>query len=257
MDTGYKEKVELVICHTEGCGGNFLACLYCSHDLSNIQTFRTDTWSDHPKILSTDSTTDWENNMDRWKGQTIVVTHQFDRQKIYSFFPNARVIQIFPKSCLGNVLWNISHKKLKHSIDNILDSHCIQIKEWWQRILEYRKTIDLALCFDYGDLNNKELVQGLLGINFNQSQQDFWDRYWQCQLGPRINVPDQACGMKDLIAQSGIHDRFDHWSIAFAIVVFEHINQLDESQRLWSIDDFSPTSWDDVVALEYCYKLKK
>ena len=133
MGNANKEKVQLVISHLEGCSGNFLGRLFADDNDKNQSCFRVDT-NKHPQVLSIDGVDNWDQELERFDGHRVVVTHNFDQQQICNSFPNARIIQVYPYTHIGNVLYNICFKKLNNTLGNQIDNYLIHIVEWYQHI---------------------------------------------------------------------------------------------------------------------------
>ena len=250
MGNSIKEQIQLVVSHLEGCSGNFLARLYADHNLNTQSTFKVD-GDQHPKVLAINGRQNLEYELGKLNNHTAVVTHNFDLQLLTNTFPNAKIIQIYPYNKVGNVLWNISHKKLTTTLANTVDNHIIHIVEW----KKYLDTISPTVgCVDYADLNDQNFVESLLDIRLNVSQLKFFNDYQRQQLPYTLNWPADVCGIQELIEQWAINDWFNAWSIAFTVCVFEDINGYKESQRLWSIDQSQFCTWADVVKLESQYQ---
>ena len=130
MGATFKKNIQLVISHIEGSSGNFLARLYTGNDLKNQPTVRVDINLD-PFVLAINGRNTWDKELNSGlKDHNVVVTHNFDLGQIIKTFPTTQIIQIYPYTKIGNVLYNISHKKLKLTLNNHIDNNLIQIKEW-------------------------------------------------------------------------------------------------------------------------------
>ena len=160
MGNSIKDQVQLVVSHLEGCSGNFLAKLYADYNLDNQSTFKVDT-GQHPKVLAINGRQNLEHEIGQLGGHVAVVTHNFDQQLLTTTFPKAKIIQIYPYNKVGNVLWNISHKKLTTTLPNVIDNHLIQIVEWKKYLDNITPTNG---CIDYADLNNQRFIECLLDI---------------------------------------------------------------------------------------------
>ena len=250
MGNSIKDQVQLVVSHLEGCSGNFLARLYADYNLNDQSTFKVD-GDQHPKVLAINGRQNLEYELGKLNNHIAVVTHNFDQQLLTTTFPKAKIIQIYPYNKVGNVLWNISHKKLTTTLSNAVDNNLIHIVEWKKYLDNIIPTND---CIDYADIDNQSFIESLLGIKLNDSQLKFFNDYQSQQLPYTLDWPNRVCSIQELINQWAIDDWFNTWSIAFTVGVFEDINGYRESQRLWSIDQQQFYSWDDVVKIEYQYQ---
>jgi hypothetical protein len=250
MGLCYKEKVQLVISHLEGCSGNFLARLYADYNLDNELTFKVGA-DRHPKVLAINGRQNFKYELSKLNSHIIVVTHNFDLQLLRNTFPYAKIIQIYPYNKVGNVLYNISYKKLTTVLSNTIDNHIIHIVEW-------KKNLDAIIpasnCVDYAALSDQTFVESLLDIKLNKTQLKFFNDYHRQQIPYTLNWPTSSCSIHELINTWGIVDWFNAWSIAFTISVFEDVNGYKESQRLWSIDTYKFITWIDVINLESKYQ---
>ena len=137
MGNANKEKVQLVISHLEGCSGNFLGRLFADANNKSQSFFRIDT-GEHPRVLAVNGIDTWDQELQRFDDHQVVVTHNFDQQQIFKSFPNAKIIQLYPYTHIGNVLYNICFKKVKNTLDNQIDNYFLHIVEWYQHIQQRR-----------------------------------------------------------------------------------------------------------------------
>jgi hypothetical protein len=253
MNTNNKENVQFVISHLEGCSGNFLGYLIADvgHQVENV--FRVDRkLNDH--VLSIDGRGSmWNQEIEnRLKSHTIVVTHSYDLVQLRHTFPRAKLIQIYPYTHVGNVLYNICYKKLNVKLDNIIDNHFIDIVNWTNVI--YKENPGYQ-CTDYWDLTNKDKIQCLLGTQLTETQHQFFNQYWATQLPYELNIPSVPMKIVDLIKFWKIEHVWSHWMVAWAIFVYELINKLSECDRLWTIDDADTfDSWHALEKIESQYE---
>jgi hypothetical protein len=251
MGKSIEDTVQLVISHVEGSSGNFLARLYANRDLADQTTFRVD-HDTHTDVLSTG----YEDNLrhkltTQWNNHCVVVTHCDDFDLLKQFFPRANIIQIYPYTHIGNVLYNISMKKLTVTLDNEVDNHFLHIREWFNNIQARQPS---RPCVDFWQLTDRVQVETLLGIELDQTQLNFFHRYWNSQLQYELSWPTAPMSIGQLIKLWGIDDFFCTWSVAWTIFVFEQINQLQEQCRTWTID--RPfCNWKDVESIESEYDL--
>jgi hypothetical protein len=245
MGTTNKEKVQFVISHLEGCSGNFLGYLAADIDQSSRQLFRVDgpinQW-----VLSLDGRTTWEEEVEtRFISHPVVVTHNYNRTQIKKTFPNARLIQIYPYTHIGNVLYNISHKKLDLKLDNAVDNYFLDITIWMDRIKHEKPDYS---CTDYWCLHNKTNVEQLLGATLSPTQDQFFEQYWKEQLSYDLNMPQHALTIKELIKFWKIENEFSMWMVAWTIFVYEYTNGLREINRIWTINDANKFDcWETVI----------
>jgi hypothetical protein len=244
-----QDRIQLVISHLEGCSGNFLGRLFAD-DFEKDQTlFRVDT-NLHSGVAAIDGFHNWQDSIKKLEDHHVVVTHNFDLKTIKSTFPNAKIIQIYPYTHVGNVLYNVCFKKLNVKIPNVIDNHLLHIREWYKHIqARYPKTS----CTNFWDLTDQSKVEQLLDIKFTNSQINFFDQYWQQQLMYPLTIPNQPRTIEQLITEFNITDHFDKWLGAWTIFVYELINSLREEDRAWSIDACPFDSWSDVEQIQDKY----
>jgi hypothetical protein len=249
MGNKNKETVQLVISHLEGSSGNFLGRLFADCYDKNQSLFRTDTTFD-PRVLAIDGVDKWDQELSRLREHRVIVTHNFDLQQISKYFPNAKIIQIYPYTHIGNVLYNICFKKLNRTLDNLVDNHLLHIVEWYNHIQQRRPVQD---CIDSWQLTDQQTVENLLEIKFSKSQEQFFNLYWEHQLAYSLTIPDSPLSIEELVSFWKIENYFNDWSIAWTIFVYELINQRLEHQRAWSVDVDKFNSWDDLAKIQTRY----
>lgn len=252
MVSNNKNHVQLVISHLEGCSGNFLGYLAASQMPANRDFFRVDSGlNDH--VLSINGRCTWHSEIDQRLAQhSVVVTHNFDRALIARTFPNARIVQIYPYTCVGNVLYNVCAKKLDISIANRVDNHLINIREWHQRIQAARPQ---QQCWDFAQLQDRDAVERMLEIKLRPEQDEFFHCYWSNQLGYELDLPRRPMTITQLLDFWRLHDFCNDWSMAWVIFAFESCNHLREENRLWSIDDADfLQGWQQLLMIENLYR---
>jgi hypothetical protein len=181
------------------------------------------------------------------------VTHNFNQQQICNSFPNAKIIQIYPYTHIGNVLYNICFKKVNTKIDNLLDNHLIHLVEWYQHIQQRRPAQD---CTNFWQLRDQQQVENLLEIKFTKTQENFFKKYWDQQLPYALSIPKESLSIEQLIAVWNIDNYFNEWAVAWTIFVYELINRRFEHQRLWSVDVDKFNSWADLSKIQNRYNVK-
>lgn len=245
MGTKDKTKVQLVISHLEGCSGNFLGYLVADSDCDYPNVFRMD--KDHNDyVLSINGKTTWHEEIEsRLNDHSVVVTHNYNRTQIQQTFPTAQIIQIYPYTHIGNVLYNICHKKLDMKLENVIDNHFLNIQIW----VDYIKNSEpKTSCTNFWDLRDKNKIQNLLGTELSLSQLSLFNRYWAQQLPHELDMPNYPMGIDELIEFWKIKNDFSLWNVAWTIFVYEHINNLQETDRLWSIDQTDKLDcWENVI----------
>jgi hypothetical protein len=188
----------------------------------------------------------------RLDGHEIIVTHNFDRELIVQTFPNAAIIQIYPYTHIGNVLYNICHKKLDVKLENLVDNHFINIDIWYQNIQQQRP---VTTCVDFWALREKFSIEEMLGYTLNATQLGIFENYWQQQLQYELDLPSNLMTIKELLEFWQIRDRPTPWFMAWVIFVFEKLHGFSQSNRLWSIDDASILqSWESLCYIEDHYR---
>jgi hypothetical protein len=222
MGNANKEKVQLVISHLEGCSGNFLGRLFADANNKNQYFFRIDI-GQHPQVLAINGVDTWDQELKRFDDHRVVVTHNFDQQQISKSFPNAKIIQIYPYTHIGNVLYNIC---FRHPSQN---------------------------CTNFWQLTDQQQVENLLGIKFTKTQKEFFKQYWKQQLAYSLSIPKTPMSIEQLVSAWNIDDYFNDWSIAWTIFVYELINCQFEHQRLWSINLDKFNSWEDLAKIQTRY----
>jgi hypothetical protein len=250
MGNADKEKVQLVISHLEGCSGNFLGRLFADANDKNQSFFRVDTGEYHPHVLAINGVDTWDQELKRVNDHRVVVTHNFDQQQISKSFPNAKIIQIYPYTHIGNVLYNICFKKVNNTLDNQIDNYFLHIVEWYRHIQQRRPSQN---CTNFWQLNDQQQIENLIGIKFTTTQEDFFKRYWKQQLTYSLSIPEKSLTIEQLVSVWKIDNYFNDWSIAWTIFVYELINCQFEYQRLWSIDLDKFNSWEDLAKIQTRY----
>ena len=251
MSSANREKVQLVVSHLEGCSGNFLGRLFADANDKNQSFFRIDT-ALHPRVFNMDGSDPdtWDLVLVALRNHQVVVTHNFNQQQLSKSFPNAKIIQIYPYTHIGNVLYNICFKKIKNTLDNQIDNYFLHIVEWYHRIQQKRPSQN---CTNFWQLNNQPQVENLLGIKFTKTQEDFFKQYWKQQLAYSLSIPKTPRSIEQLVSVWDIDNYFNDWSIAWTIFVYELINQRFEYQRLWSLDVDKFNSWEDLAKIQTRY----
>lgn len=252
MGTSNKAKVQFVISHLEGCSGNFLGYLAANVGSTDQKIFRVDL-TEHDIVLSTNGRTSWQEEIDsRLQNHRVVVTHNYNRTQIQKTFPNARLIQIYPYTHIGNVLYNICHKKVELKFDNLVDNYFLEIDIWFKKIKQQQPDY---LCTDFWCLHDKNKISDLLGIKLLPTQNQFFDQYWKNQLKHELDIPAYEMSIGELIKFWNIEQDFSPWNIAWTIFVYEHINSLNEQNRMWSINNADQFDcWNTVInAIESNY----
>lgn len=241
-----------MISHFEGCSGNFLAYLAADQTCTERDLFRIDV-APNARVLSINGRHTWHQEIaDKLNQHTVVVTHNFDKALIQRTFPNAKILQIYPYTLIGNVLYNICAKKLDIKIANKVDNHLINLREWYQKLQQARP---LHVCHDFSLLQDFREVERMLATELTASQIDFFEQYWQLQLGHCLDLPDHAMTVSQLIQFWRIEDFCNDWSMAWVIFVFELCNHLNETDRLWSIDDqHLLQDWKNLCQIENRYR---
>lgn len=254
MGTRNKENVQFVISHLEGCSGNFLGYLIADteHNIENI--FRVDSkLNDQVLSINGRGPLLYSEIDRRLNSHTIVVTHNYDLAQLQHIFPQAKLIQIYPYTHQGNVLYNICYKKLVVKLNNAIDNYYIDMEIWFNKISKENPGYS---CVDYWNLTDKNKIQRLLDTQLTATQHQFFDQYWAAQLPYELNMPTVPMKITDLIKFWKIQDTCTPWLIAWVIFVYELINKLSESNRLWTIDDADKfDSWYALEKIESQYKL--
>jgi len=245
-----KENVRLVISHLEGCSGNFLGKLFSDRFDKDQSFFRVDHGELDPQVLPIDGVGNWDQELTRLKDHHVVVTHNFDRAHISKCFPNAKIIQIYPYTHIGNVLYNICFKKLNHTLPNLLDNYLLHITEWYDHIQKRRPT---QTCTNFWQLSDQQAIESLLEIKFTKTQEDFFNQYWKNQLARDLTIPDSAMSIQELVSFWKVDDCFDQWLAAWTIFVYELTNKRLEQNRSWSIDTDNFESWTDLAKIQTRY----
>lgn len=252
MGSRNKENVQFVISHLEGCSGNFLGYLIAGARSPMQNIFRVDMCA-NSQVLSINGRTTWHQEIEsRLLGHQVVVTHNYDKHQITDTFPNAQLIQIYPYTHIGNVLYNVCHKKLKIKLENVVDNYFMDIRTWFDMIVKQRPDCD---CVDYWQLRSKSQLETLLGKMLSAEQMEFFDQYWATQLLYELNMPAHSMTVTELIEFWKVEQAFSPWMAAWTIFVYEHINKLSESSRIWSIDNNKFDGWDTIKKIESQYNV--
>lgn len=241
--------MELVISHFEGCSGNFIGHLYANKELNSLSRFRVD-MGKYSHIMAFEGRERWHDDLKACKDHTILVSHQFNKELIYTAFPEAKHIAIWPYTNQMNVLWNICYKKLSPSNINNIDYHFINLKEWHSKL---QSCAPAYQCFDYGKLSDFKYVESMLGVTLDDNQRRFFDEYWSAQLGQNLTWPIKALSIPEIIHWYNLENNINDWNVALVLYTFEAVNGIQECQRSWSIDNVNCTSWANVIDLQSKY----
>ena len=256
---------EIIISFYPGCSGNFLAAVISD---SHIVRFdRIDNYIDpnSSNNLKYFGINDLDNvPLDH---ATVIATHESDIKKIKSIFPNYKIIRIQPISMLFNALYNVFHKKIiDENRSNIMfvwpsnpaycyDMSMESLKDFYRQFIT-DKNFEDAIILDFGILQDKkQLLEFLHNINVktNVNAEILIDNYLKNQLP--INL-ESIVGptMEDIV--SSIPDSYflkSPWFVAYCIFRFELVNQLKESQRLWTIDQLTLLNKSSLIKISYQY----
>ena len=245
MGYDIKESVETVISHVPGSSGNFLGRLIAGIDPKQQKSFyRIDT-DQIPEVVALNYL-----DLDKIHQHRIVVLHDFDK-KILKHFPYANHIAIYPYSNIGNVLYNISTKKLTPTMENIKDQYYLQIKEWHNIILNRKPDY---LCWDFKNLKDINFLKEKL-TSLSENQINFFNNYWENQINYDLDILNKKQSMNDIVLQNNITKWFNDWSAIYVIYCYEFCNGIPESARRWSIDNLSLTNWKDLYNIEGQYDI--
>lgn len=252
MGKNNKERVQFVISHFEGSSGNFLGYLVADQMPAGQDFFRIDVKL-NSTVLSINGRNTWHQEIEQHLDKhSVVVTHNYEKDLIACTFPNAKIVQIYPYTNVGNVLYNICSKKLDLKIPNQVDNHLINLREWHSRLTESRPLHD---CHDFASLRQRHEVEKMLGIRLNTRQDEFFNQYWQRQICYRLDLPKKAMSIRELVDFWQIQDFFNSWSVAWTIFAFERCHCFAEADRLWSIDDTTITqNWKNLSMIENLYQ---
>jgi hypothetical protein len=231
------------------CGGSWIP-----HELDLMLGKQSNTFIEENtnqfKIIEPEEAPFAYERIEAIRDHQVVVTHNFNQEQISKDFPNAKIIQIYPYTHVGNVLYNICFKKLNNTLDNQIDNYFLHIVEWYQHI---RKRHPVQPCTNFWHLSNQQQVENLLGIKFTKTQEDFFKKYWEQQLAYSLSIPETPMSIEQLVSVWNIDNYFNNWSIAWTIFVYELINCRFEYQRLWSIDLEKFNSWEDLAKIQTRY----
>jgi len=252
MGTRNKENVQLVISHLEGCSGNFLGYLAAEAMHADRAAFQIDV-ALNKQVLSINGRTAWLDEIESQLAlHSVVVTHNYNQTLIQKTFPKAQLIQIYPYTHVGNVLYNICYKKLNQKLENAIDNYFLDIGNWFDKI---KKEEPDYRCTDFWCLHDKTQIENLLGTKLSPTQDQFFNQYWKEQLPYELDMPKQPMTISELVNFWKIENGFSLWLVAWAIFVYERINGLKETNRLWTINDAPKfDSWNAVIkAVDGCY----
>jgi hypothetical protein len=146
---------------------------------------------------------------------------------------------------LDEIIWTFEYMN-----DFGIDYYYINLKDWHIKLQEHTPRYQ---CFDYGQLTNSSYVESMLKITLDSRQQKFFNDYWKNQLQHNLTWPSEAMSISDTILWYGLTDEITDWNIALVLYTFETINNLQESQRMWSIDTVKNTSWAEIIELQHKY----
>lgn len=243
MGRNTKESVEFVISHLPGCSGNFLARLISDVDVSEQKSFYRIDIDRNSDVAALDFLDFSKINQHR-----VVVLHDFDRKNL-RYFPNAKHIAIYPYTNVGNIIYNITTKKVTPNIKNIKDQYYLWLQDWHKHIINKKPNYK---CWNYNSLKDIDFLQKEI-FKFNQNQIEFFYTYWKNQNQYNLNIPEKKSSMEDIICQNKIKNWFNDWSAIYAIYCYEYCNNICETQRQWSIDNLELTNWENLCSIQEQY----
>lgn len=249
-------KKRLVISFDEGCSGNFLAALLTNSKLEKFNRI------DHPwNVLYYQGLPTAEDFKLLNSRQHTIITHESDSNVLKELSPDI-VIRILPITGMFTAIYNVFSKK--HLANTNIPAkwpsdpgYCYDmtlehIKDYFN-IFSNLKSYPGQLIFDFGWLYDTDKLlkfTNSLGIPIDIS---LVDQYIDNQLDLLLDLPTSSL-MQDIIEE--IPDSYfekSPWFACYAIFCFETVNKLNESQRLWNIDNLTLLDKNQLINLSNKY----
>lgn len=238
----------MIISYREGCSGGWLAqLLICDRPMharfqQDLDAFYLDNIYD---------VNDWNVNVKRkyYKGQKVLVGHLTNYKLVKELWPEETIYRIKPVTKVFKAISLMFHKKYKvNNIDYIVKC----ISEYYQ-LYESDQEPDYVRVLDFGQLDRCQYLQDMFNITLNSYQKDLLKDYWDLQQP--FDPLDESL-LKEHITKEELKDIFFNntaFNLAAYIFIYEKLNNLQESQRLWTIDAVDTSwSWDRLLdTMEY------
>lgn len=257
--------MKTVISFSEGCSGHFLAALLANSDItidSRIDTANNaQLWKDHSIHQAFRS--NFQPHQDDY---TIALTHEKNYNLIQYYLNPDRVIRIEPVTGIFTAIYNVYHKKLiNEDHPTILDNWQANPSAHYNRAHEHLKDYytyfsnsawtPAEIFFDFGWLyNDAKLKQFAQDIDVDINL-DMVYNYRAKQLPWVLNHPS-ATNMAEIVDQFPAEIFYTSpWFASYCIFSFEHANNMQESQRTWSIDNVGLLTRDELIHLSTGYQL--
>jgi hypothetical protein len=203
---------------------------------------------------------------------SIFLTH--DAEAVYKDPELSPVFRILPTQNVYNAIYNNFTKKvlieefskfnLREWIHNPVfwyDKCYYHIQECYYQICNDISTNTIQNIVDFDRITDCDYIANWLLQNFNleftTNRRMLVQHYASMQLQLELK-DDNSILMQDIIGP--ITDKMlleNPWFWAYIVFKFEHNNNLLETDRVWSVDNFNrPQCIDDLLGYQYCIELK-
>lgn len=184
------------------------------------------------------------------------------------------VFRILPTYNIYNAIYNIFMKKIlieefsnfdlstwAHDPVFWYDKCYYQIKDCYYQICNDITTNTIQNIVDFDRITDCDYIANWLlqnfNLEFNSNRQMLVQRYASMQLQLELKN-DNITLMQDIIGPITNKMLLENpWFWAYIVFKFEHNNNLLETDRVWSVNNFNrPQCIDDLLGYQYCIGLK-
>jgi hypothetical protein len=237
----------MILTYREGCSGSWLAELLTLGDKTATALFRQDVdgtnqpdtvmhfdggESDKETILA---------HQQRYSNQQILTCHSANYKLLRQLYPNRRIIRIVPITsifqCIASAYYKFagpSYLTVNYTFEYIKDYYKIHTES------DPRPTIEQSQVIDYGRLNTVSYINDMFCVELKPNQIKFLNEYWSLQKFV-VSEQDLYKGISTRSLLEYFSKENTIFNLACFIFVYELINEITESQRLWSINDVPAT----------------
>lgn len=251
--------MRIAISFDEGCSGNFLAALL-TH--SQISSFNRIDAAKNKLTYNIIPTFNFESQV----LQDVLVTHENDISKIKEKFNADLVIRIHPHTGLFSAIYNVFTKR--HLIEKpseimtkwdsdknfSYDMTMQHLKDYFNKFTIERNYED-AIVFDFGDFYSKQkTIDFFTKHNLPLLNEDLIDNYQASQMPLLLDLP--KCQSMESIVDIIPDDYLvsSPWFACYCIFCYEYNNNINESQRRWSIDTVPFLNKQELIKISKLYE---
>jgi hypothetical protein len=231
---------KIILSYREGCSGSWLGEILnvCKFGSDFQVNFRQDNNGVPPSIYHFNGHKNDKHPLAKpYNNQPFITCHSEDYEFLKTQWPDSVVYRIIPKTYVLDAVAASWYK--------LTPEQCLTVSDALEYIKNYYKLhteIDphFGTVIDYGNLRLRPWVQEFVennSINYDTRCNDFVSKYWNLQKKTNLETIPFALSMNEVIDRLEL-DR-DTFYVALSIFVYEKSNNLNESQRCWSVDDLT------------------